>query len=76
MDVKNAAIRGIRSLIQGTIIAGGVALAAAAKAGSFDAASGVVAPFLFAEALALGYAVISFLQNLVEDNTAIDVPKG
>jgi hypothetical protein len=75
MQVKDAAVRAGRSLIQGTIIAGGVALAATAKAGSFDAASGVVGPFIFAEGLALGYAAISFLQNLVEDNTSVPTVK-
>jgi hypothetical protein len=76
MKVRNAAIRAVRSLIQGTIAAGGAFLLALADRGELVGLADDAAVFLFAEALAAGYAVLSFLQNLLEDNTELQIPKG
>lgn len=72
---RDAAIRGVRSLIQGTVVALAAFLAALAAHGSFGSVKSDGMVFLFAETLAAGYAIVAFLQNLLEDNTSVPTVK-
>lgn len=78
MNVKNAAIRAFRTFVQGVTAALGVFYVAVQADGKVDIidieVNGEV--LVFGVFLAAVSALISAGQNLVEDNTDVDVPKG
>jgi len=78
VQVRDAAVRAVRSFIQGTVVAGGVFLGDVATSGRFAGFSEHAPVFFFAEALAAGYALVSFLQNFLETNTTAGdvIPRG
>lgn len=73
LNVKRAAIRAVRTAAQAAagVLSG---LALASMLGLEIAVIGSV--YLAAVLVGVNAGVISFLQNVAEDNTAIDVPKG
>jgi hypothetical protein len=78
MKVKDAGIRALRTIVQAAAAAVGVFYAAVAADGVVDIveikAKGE--PLAYGIFLAVVAATIAFLQNLTEDNTDLNVPKG
>lgn len=78
MRVKDAAVRAVRTAIQGAAAALGVFYATVQADGVVDLveikAKGQ--PLAYGLFLAVVAGVISFAQNVAEDNTDVDVPKG
>jgi hypothetical protein len=75
MNVKDAAVRAGRSFVQASVVAAGAFLASVAASGQLVAFQTNFQVFEFAECLALGYAVVSFGQNLLEDNSNVPTVK-
>lgn len=73
MDIKAAAIRGVRTFCQSLA---GLLLSVPVFATLLDVSVAVRQQLGVALANAALIGVISFLQNVAEDNTDIDVPKG
>lgn len=72
LNVKDAGIRAVRTFFQ-TFAAGLIGLPIASAISEIKVVGGAFLLVLYSSILAAG---ISFAQNVAEDNTALDVPKG
>jgi hypothetical protein len=76
MKWKSAAIRSVRALLQGALAVLVTFYTTIKDDGTFVNIKAHGEVLLFACFLVIVWALITFFQNLLEDNTGLNVPKG